>query len=154
MDIYHPPHIVLLAATRTRHYWLIHTWSYTNMECSDGGTGITSSNINRGWGCRWWVRGHSLEAPDSCLALVVPFSLIVKLLVWIVMLFVVLTIYFLWQCRSNCTMSYYFALVSQCCSNDILFCAFVFENFQLFKFSELWHKVPLSCPTKMQNTVL
>ena len=55
---------------------------------------------------------------------------------------------------SNCTLPYYFAIVLQYSCNDILFCAFVVKKHQLFKFSELWHKLPISCPTKMQNTVV
>ena len=63
-------------------------------------------------------------------------------------------VFFLQQCRWDCTKSQYFALVKHTCCTDIIFYGFVSKFCQQFPNSERCHKVPISCPTKMQNTVV
>ena len=61
--------------------------------------------------------------------------------------------FFLQQCHLNCTKSQYFAHVKHTCCTDIIFYGFVSKFCQQFPNFERCHKVPISCPTKMQNTV-
>ena len=133
---------------------LFHTGSYTYVSYSDGGD---KHNI-----LNWpWERGiQMVREGDIALKLQIhvqrSWSIFshCQTILFNCCEFCRIDVFFLQQCRWNCTKSQYFALVKHTCCTDIIFYGFVSKFCQQFPNSEHCHKVPISCPTKLQNTVV